>query len=205
MIHGGFWRAKYDLAHASHLCAALAADGIRAVNVEYRRVGNPGGGWPGSFLDISAACSFIREQFPDAQIVVCGHSAGGHLALRLACEQQNLTGVIALAPVAVLRSAYQLHLSDDAVVEFIGGTPAEREHEYDDACPSLHSLSTPAILIHGVEDDVVPISLSREYALARSVDSVRLAELPGVGHMELINPEAAAFQTIGAAMTDLLR
>ena len=205
MIHGGFWRAKYDLTHASHLCAALAADGILALNVEYRRVGNLGGGWPGTFDDIVAACLFIRAQFPDTLLIACGHSAGGHLALRLGSRHQDLTGIIALAPVAVLRGAYELHLSDDAVVKFLGGTPAQKPREYDAACSSLHSLTAPAILIHGTEDDVVPISLSREYLQARSTDSVRLVELPGTGHMELIDPQAAAFETIGAAIADLLR
>jgi len=53
-IHGGFWRAKYDLAHAGHLCAALTSKGIATFNLEYRRVGNKGGGWPGSFEDVVA-------------------------------------------------------------------------------------------------------------------------------------------------------
>jgi acetyl esterase/lipase len=49
MIHGGFWRARYDLTHASHLCVALAANGIAVVSLEYRRVGD-GGGWRGLML-----------------------------------------------------------------------------------------------------------------------------------------------------------
>ena len=56
-IHGGYWRAKYDLAHCGHLCAALTSKGIATWNIEYRRVGNPGGGWPGTFED-------IRNAFP---------------------------------------------------------------------------------------------------------------------------------------------
>src|SRR5215471_17396776 len=55
MIHGGFWRQKYDLAHADHLCAAITACGLTTANIEYRRVGEPGGGWPGTFGDIQAA------------------------------------------------------------------------------------------------------------------------------------------------------
>jgi len=51
-IHGGFWRAKYDLQHAGHLCVSLAKKGIATWNVEYRRVGNRGGGWPGTAYDI---------------------------------------------------------------------------------------------------------------------------------------------------------
>ena len=54
-IHGGFWRAKYDLAHTGHLCEAVRAAGVATFNIEYRRVGNAGGGWPGTFDDIRAA------------------------------------------------------------------------------------------------------------------------------------------------------
>jgi acetyl esterase/lipase len=205
MIHGGFWRAKYDLHHASHLCSALAREGFTVANVEYRRVGNAGGGWPGSFHDIQNACTTTHELLADAPLVVCGHSAGGHLALLLGSENRALAGVVALAPVAVLREAYDLPLSNDAVVEFMGGTPQQRPREYDEACPSRHPLKTPATLIHGTDDDVVPILLSREYSRLRHGDSVRLVELPGTGHMELIDPEDAAFDTVAGAITDLLR
>src|ERR1700741_2192630 len=60
-IHGGFWRARYDLTHAGHLCAALTAKGLATANVEYRRVGNVGGGWPGTFADIRAAYQFLSQ------------------------------------------------------------------------------------------------------------------------------------------------
>jgi acetyl esterase/lipase len=205
MIHGGFWRAKYDLDHASHLCAALATGGFTVANVEYRRVGNKGGGWPGSFHDIENAGDVVREFFAGVPIVVCGHSAGGHLALLLGSQDRGLAGVVALAPVAVLRDAFNLHLSNDAAVEFMGGTPQQLPLEYEVACPARHSLKAPATLIHGVDDDVVPISLSRSYARTRKGDSIRLVELPGTGHMELIDPEDAAFATVAAAVTDLLR
>src|SRR6202007_778161 len=61
VIHGGYWRAKYDLVYAGHLCAALRAKGIATANVEYRRVGNPGGGWPGTFEDIARAWRFLPQ------------------------------------------------------------------------------------------------------------------------------------------------
>src|SRR5260221_4459357 len=60
-IHGGFWRAKYDLQHAGHLCAALTANGIATFNLEYRRAGNPGGGWPGTFEDVSNGLKYIQQ------------------------------------------------------------------------------------------------------------------------------------------------
>jgi acetyl esterase/lipase len=205
MIHGGFWRAKYDLRHASHLCAALAREGITVANVEYRRVGDLGGGWPGSLHDVQKACEAIQEHFAGIPLVVCGHSAGGHLALLLGSEDRGLAGVVALAPVAVLRDACDLHLSNDAVLEFMGGTPSQRPLDYDEACPSRHPLISPATLIHGIDDDVVPISLSRNYMRLRHDDPVRLVELAATGHMELIDPEDATFYTVAGAINDLLR
>lgn len=204
-IHGGFWRAKYDSAHASFACAALAGIGFNVANVEYRRVGNAGGGWPGTFNDIVAAEQELAQLFTGTAVIVCGHSAGGHLALRLGCESTSLAGVVALAPVAVLRECYELHLSNDAVVEFMGGTPLERSREYDLACPSMHPLKVPAIVVHGTEDDVVPVSISRNYMESRRNGSAHLIELPAMGHMELIDPESAAFKTVASSIADLLR
>ena len=81
-IHGGYWRAQYDLTHAGHLCDALRAAGLATFNIEYRRVGNIGGGWPGTFKDIRSAYRFLQQQHSRFQLdldrlVVMGHSAGG--------------------------------------------------------------------------------------------------------------------------------
>jgi acetyl esterase/lipase len=195
-IHGGFWRAQYDLTHASHLCAALARAGISTASLEYRRVGNDGG-WAMSFDDVRAALAVVRADL-DAVPVVLGHSAGGHLALRLAPEKVELAGIVALAPVADLRLAYDLHLGDDAVVEFLGGTPAEKPHVYAAADASHHSASVPRILIHGADDDVVPIALSRAFLKARAGDPgrVELIELPATDHYHLIDPGSAAWPVV---------
>ena len=98
-IHGGFWRARYNLDHAGHLCAALAAQGVATANLEYRRVGNDGGGWPGTFSDIRSAYHFLLQNsqtynLDSKRIVVMGHSAGGQLALCLAAHEPSVTRVI---------------------------------------------------------------------------------------------------------------
>jgi acetyl esterase/lipase len=127
-IHGGFWRNEYDLGHAGHLCAALTAKGVATWNLEYRRIGNPGGGWPGTLDDVQtgAACleTIAAERSLDLKrVVATGHSAGGHLVLWLA--KQNtiaLRGVVALAPVADLRRAWELKLSNTVVADLLGGS-----------------------------------------------------------------------------------
>ncbi len=129
-IHGGFWRARYDLEYCGHLCAALTAKGVATANLEYRRVGNAGGGWPGSFADIRSAYQFLTQKAPQYKfdghrVIVLGHSAGGQLALCLAAHEAGIAGAVSLAGVVDLQRAYQLHLSYDAVVEFLGGRPTE--------------------------------------------------------------------------------
>lgn len=202
MIHGGFWRAKYDLAHANPFCAALAATGIAIANLEYRRVGQTGGGWPGTFNDIAAGVLAASGSLGGAPIII-GHSAGGHLALRLASEPVPMRAVVALAPVADLRLAQELNLSDGAVADFLGATQESMSRFYDEACPSRRGSSVRRILVHGTEDEVVPIAISRAFVAARSHDPVppTLVEIPKATHMDLIDPENAA----GAEVIDIVR
>jgi acetyl esterase/lipase len=201
MIHGGFWRAKYDLTHARPFCAALAARGVLTANLEYRRVGQPGGGWPGTFEDVVAGVKSASEHMGKVPVVI-GHSAGGHLALLLARENVSLQAVVALAPVADLRLAYELDLSNGAVREFLGATPESDPELYHRACPSKGPSAVRRVLVHGTEDEVVPIEISRAYIQARKGDPLppRLVEIPNATHMELIDPESAA----GARVIELV-
>src|SRR5437762_364288 len=89
VIHGGFWRARFDLLHIGHLCAALTAGGVATWSVEYGRLGNPGGGWPGTFQDVAMAAGHLRViasqyDLDLGRVAAIGHSAGGQLALWLA-------------------------------------------------------------------------------------------------------------------------
>ena len=193
MIHGGFWRSRYDLFHVNPFCAALAAKGVATANLEYRRIGQLGGGWPGSFDDVLAGVRTASDILGNPPVVI-GHSAGGHLALRMSSEPVPLRAVIALAPVADLRLAYALNLSNGAVAEFLGATPDSAPERYDEACPSNRSSSIPRMLVHDTEDEDVPINISRAFVEARRNDVVppTLIEIPNATHMDLIDPETAA-------------
>lgn len=213
-IHGGFWRAKYNLDHAGHLCAALTATGLATANLEYRRVGNEGGGWPGTFDDIRLAYRFLvqhaaEHHFDVRKIVVMGHSAGGQLALCLAAHESSVTRVVSLAGVVDLQRAYQLHLSTDAVVEFLRGTPRDVPDHYREADPM--QLSIPQArqwLVQGSVDDVVPPDFSRTYVDAKSKRSpkedVHLLDIAGAGHFELIDPRTAAWKQIEQTILQML-
>jgi acetyl esterase/lipase len=214
-IHGGFWRAKYSLDHAGHLCVALTAKGIATANLEYRRVGNPDGAWPNTFADVRNAYQFLRqnarEHNIDAQkILVMGHSAGGQLALCLAAHEPTLSRVISLAGVVDLQRAYQLHLSNDAVVEFLRGTPAEIPDHYREADPM--QLSIPQArqwLIHGATDDVVPPAFSRDYVATKQKrtgkekEDVHLLEPDGADHFALIDPRTSAWKQVEKTVLQL--
>jgi acetyl esterase/lipase len=198
MIHGGFWRPTYDLTHASHLCAALARTGISVASLEYRRAG-----WPATFKDVIAGfAAAVKGIAP----VVMGHSAGGHLALRLASEKLEIGGVVALAPVACVTLGYEENLGSGAVADFLGGKPDEIPDLYADADPVRHSSSVRRVLIHGTNDDVVPIANSRAYLEARREDpgGVRLAEVAGADHFDLIDPSSRAWAVVLANVKQML-
>ncbi|MDP9364844.1 MAG: alpha/beta fold hydrolase, partial [Chloroflexota bacterium] len=225
VIHGGFWRARYDLEHIGHLCRALAGAGVATWNLEYRRVGEPGGGWPGTFRDVAWGAGFLFEVAPrygiDAErVVVLGHSAGGHLALWLASGAQGtddpdldrgmplrFRGVVALAGVSNLRLAWALGLSDRAVEGLLGGTPEEVPDRYAGASPrELVPLGVRQVLIHGDEDENVPVAVSEGYraAAVAAGDDVELVVLPGTGHFEPVDPESGAWPAVLGAVTTLV-
>lgn len=213
-IHGGFWRARYNLNHAGHLCAALTAKGLATANLEYRRVGNDGGGWPGTFADIRSAYQYLLQHAPThnldpARIVVMGHSAGAQLAFCLAAHEPSVTRIVSLAGVLDLQRAYDLHLSHDAVVEFLGGTPRDVAEHYREADPMRLSIpQAQQFLIHGLADEDVPPAFSRDYAAARQKpggtrEDVHLLEIPGAGHLDLIDPQSRAWKQVETVVLQL--
>jgi acetyl esterase/lipase len=213
-IHGGFWRAQYDLTHAGHLCAALTANGLVTWNVEYRRVGNPGGGWPGTFEDIRSAWRYVPQlakKYPvDAgKALVMGHSAGGQLALCLAAHDSSVKHVVSLAGVVDLQQAFEQHLSNNAVADFLGGKPNEVPEHYAEADPMKLTISHSTVqwLIHGASDDVVPSYFSRNYAQAKQQAgaNVHYLEISTAGHYDLIDPRSRAWPKVQETVLHLLQ
>ncbi|WP_405101825.1 alpha/beta hydrolase family protein [Micromonospora sp. NBC_01412] len=215
VVHGGFWRAEYDRAHTGPLAAALAELGHPVAQLEYRRTGQPGGGWPGTLTDVLAGVAALPglagpvlggRLCPGPPLLV-GHSAGGHLALYAAASAPDtVAGVLALAPVADLAEAYRLDLDSGAVAALLGGSPAEHPERYADADPAVRvPPPTPTVVVHGTLDRQVPVALSRSYvAAARAAGSrIRLVELPGCEHFGLIDPESSAWPEVALALRSL--
>jgi len=216
-VHGGFWRAQYDLRHLSHLCAALAREGFAVWSLEYRRLGEVGGGWPGTFEDVAAGAAFLQTlaakyALDVKRTVTLGHSAGGHLALWLAARRRlpsanpfhatpilHAKGVVALAAVSDLALGEQWQLSAGVVRDLLAGTPAEVPDRYAIASPAqLIPFGVTSELVHGRLDQMVPFDMSVRYVerARKAHDPATLVAIDAVGHFELIDPESAAWPVV---------
>lgn len=211
LVHGGLWLAAYDRAHLRPLGGALARDGWPVASVEYARVGMPRGGWPGTGTSVLAALDAVaQDPVLPGRLVLVGHSAGGQLAVWAASNGRalgsvDLVGVISLAGVLDLRSADADDLGFGAVRGLLGGAPEQHPEQWADADPVRGRLDVPAVLLHGVDDDLVPAAISRSYLDSRGPRdaSCRLEVIYGCEHFGLIDPMHAAYQRLLAALVEL--
>ncbi len=198
-LHGGFWRSGYDRAHVAPLAEAFADLGWTVATPEYRRTGRTGGGWPTTFDDVRVAVATLLSESGGDRVVVAGHSAGGQLALWVAGEVA-VSAVVALAPVADLRAAYDLDLDGGAVADLLDGGPHAVPERYAAADPmARRPVPVPVTLVHGDRDLHVPVSFSQHYA-AGYESSVRLEILAGVDHFAVIDPQSAAWPAVVGAV-----
>jgi len=226
VLHGGCWRARYDIGHTRAFSDALRCAGIAVWSLEYRRVGNPGGGWPGTFLDVSAGADHLRTLAPShsldlARVAAVGHSAGGHLALWLAARRGlgegseirgssdplPLAGVVSLAGVTDLARAVVERVCDTMAAELVGGLPGDRASRFAEASPIERlPLGVPQRLVTGALDNVVPPAFGAAYAAeARGKGDDASHELvAGAGHFEFLAPETEAFRVILGGIRTLL-
>jgi len=200
VVHGGFWRAQYDRSLMNDLCLDLAARGIAAWNIEYRRVGL-GGGWPETFLDVAAAVDHLASvgaPLDLARVFAVGHSAGGHLAFWAAARPTLPDGAPGTTPVvaigAVVSQAGVLDLALAAAIKpsaeptrALLGPPEEDPTRYELASPRARlPLGIPQLLLHGDRDETVSLRIATSYAAAArdAGDPCELRVLSGVGHFE---------------------
>ena len=221
LIHGGFWKWGWDRTLMTPLARDLAGRGFAAWNIEYRRVGQEGGGWPGTFEDAATAADAVAglDGVDATRVVTVGHSAGGHLALWLAARHRIAAGQPGAAPlvrpcgavsqagVTDLARGAADDLGDGACVALLGGRPEELPERYAAASPAaLLPLGVPVLLVHGGADDVVPPAQSRTYAHAAAAagDEVELVELPDADHFDVIEPEHVGWATVVTRLPQLL-
>jgi kynureninase len=213
LIHGGYWRRRYRLDVMNAIAGDLCSRGLAVFNIEYRRVGCPGGGWPATLDDVAAAMRKLAEvadsyRLDLSRMVVAGHSAGGQLALCWA-GQAGRAGpgpllVVSLAGVCDLREAAAAGLSNGAVHRLLRGTAGEDALR---ACSPLESLplGVPQLLVHGTGDDSVPLAMSQAYYRGAQAagDDCELMIATGSGHFDLIDPASPAWADVAARIAEV--
>jgi acetyl esterase/lipase len=216
-VHGGVWLSEFTIAHSRALARALADEGFAVWNLEYRRIGNAGGAWPGTFLDVSNGLEHLRAlatTYPLdlSRVGLMGHSAGGQLAMWLASRQKMprtselfvadplpVCAVVALAPASQLPELYARGLFDCAVGRLMGGSPEQFPERYAAVTPALLAPSSvPQILIVGRHDEVWGWNASAYLTAARAAGDghTRLITIESAGHFEPIAPESSAWPTV---------
>src|SRR5215470_4634093 len=218
MVHGGYWRAAYDAGHVGHLCADLAKRGWATVALEYRRIGEEGGAWPGTMTDVTAAMNALpglagKHGLDLGRAAWMGHSAGGHLAL-WAVTRASAPGalkrpswrprrVVGLAPVSDLEEADRLELSRHVTLELLGGSAKEQAARYADASPADRlPLGVPLVVIHGTKDNIVPLAMNRSFAerARKAGDDIRLLMPEDADHFDVIDPKSKFWPQVMEAL-----
>lgn len=229
IIHGGCWQtavAKADIMGA--MAQAFTERGAAVWNIEYRGIDVPGGGYPGTFLDVAAAAQLLGER-GDAEsldldrVVALGHSAGGHLALWLAGQHNTdetsplrgeralgLEGVVSIGGLPDLKeisSANPNACGEGTIARLAGAAEPGRVDPFNDTSPAaLLPLAVQQILIASAADSIAPPTYSQGYAdKARAAgDTVEVRTIAGQGHFELITPGTPAGDAAIAATLELL-
>ncbi|PKR78756.1 alpha/beta hydrolase [Halalkalibacillus sediminis] len=215
-IHGGFWQEKEN----NPIAEDLTRKGYATWNIEYRRLGERGGGWPGTFDDVIDAVNHLTNikethRLDLTNVIIIGHSAGGHLALWLASRALHrntdnifkdlevpIRKVISLAGVTDLKKMLEIHDEKgikSPVTELMGGTPREVPERYKLASPiELLPMDVEQVLVHGELDQHVSVELSKDYynKAIEQQDHVKLVVLPEIEHFKIIDPSSTAWNSV---------
>lgn len=221
LIHGGCWQNAYDVAHVRPVAHGLRREGYLVSALEYRRLGDEGGGWPGTFDDVGAAVDALGELAAGLPVLLAGHSAGGHLALWAAVRPRfpsghrfaasaplKVAGVLGLAAITDLVSyAAGSSSCQRATPALLGGAPQAVPERYAAVSPlSLVPLGVPIALVQGMDDSIVP-SAQAETLLRAVLDAGErgtLRYVPGAGHFDHVYPGTLAWHTALASLRELL-
>ena len=236
LVHGGCWQARIgklpeaatSLDLLRPMAVALAGEGVASWNVEYRRLGQQGGGWPGTFEDVGNAIDFVRTLAPkyslDLQrIVVVGHSSGGHLAA-WAAGRHKLPADSTLRTAAPLRVAgvvvvdgpldletfiaiEQQVCGGPVVEQLLGGVPANLAARYRQASATgLLPIGTKQELLIASKANESWTGAIRSYAATaeKAGDKVVVTMMENSGHFDGLNPKAPAWATVLASLRSII-
>jgi acetyl esterase/lipase len=211
--------SEYDIAHSRKLADAFPREGIATWSLEYRRIGDPGGAWPGTFDDIEAGYERLSElatpySLDPERVILAGHSAGGHLALWMAqrIEERGSgkaigpRGVLGLAPAPDLEFLYEQGACDNAAGKLMGGSPDEYPERYAQGSVAKRiPQTTPQIAVVGKYDETWrPVGVRYATAAAEQGAPIRVIDAPESGHFEMIDPDSTTWPLVLAAARSLL-
>ena len=214
LIHGGFWRGTPDYFDGpTPMAEALVARGWNVWQLEYRQLPN-GGGWPGTLDDVAAGIEHLAAvasslDVDPGPIITVGHSAGGHLAVWALSRPGAvvaLAGAVSLAGVLNLVLGEKENIGDGAVVGLLGGGPTDHPERYEAADPIVRiERRLPVRIVHGSQDDVVPMNQSDTYvAAAREAGQDAALTVVDGDHMAVIDPLHPAFDALQTALAEML-
>jgi pimeloyl-ACP methyl ester carboxylesterase len=203
--------------------------GIASWNIEYRRLGDEGGGWPGTYLDLGAATDLLRDlakrhPLDLERAIAIGHSSGGQLAFWLAARGKLsrssmlyaespllLKGVVNIDGPPDLESSRAIEQSGcgaPVVTKFVGGTPAEYPGRYlEGSARGLLPMGVSQVLLLTGRHREEWLALFKPYITAaeKAGDAIEVSTMEGANHFDGINPQAPAWETVMASVRSLLR
>lgn len=220
LVHGGCWNSKFGgITQFRDMAGALAARGIAVWNVEYRRIDEPGGGYPGMYLDMHAALDLLAQHAPAHnldldRVVAVGHSAGGQLVQWIAGRARIPAGsplhqanplpvnrIVSLGGLADLRhEAALIKSSCDRDLAQLAGEPSATRPDVliDTNAADLMPNGSRTWLVTGALDTISPPRVAHDYA-ARSKQSGDMAEvviLPQASHYDEVATSSPAWPTV---------
>lgn len=218
-LHGGFWRERWLRDTIEPLAIDLARRGYATWNVEYRRAGPSGGGWPETCADVAAAVDEVarlEESLDLSRLVVVGHSAGAQLAAWIV-HRRGLDSAKLVQPAAAVLLAGVVDLAECArrglgesrnpVASFLGAHPDERPERYAAASPIANvPLGVPQVVVQGLRDSPDFVDMNRAYVAAARVagDRVSYHEPAGADHFTVIAPASDAWRATVDALEQVL-
>ena len=220
LIHGSCWLADYDIAHIRKLAHAFTQEGFATWTVEYRRVGNEGGGWPGTYDDIAGAGDYLvtlakSHPLDLTRTITAGHSAGGHLALWYAnrperfkkAETVTPVGVLALAPAADLAYLHEKKVCGHVIDKLMGGSPAEHPDRYKQGSgiDRLPVMTAQHIILGKYDTSWTPVG-RRYVKQAKAMNApIEVHEALESGHFDMIDPDSTTWPMVLAAAKSLIK
>ncbi len=221
LIHGGCWLASVaDRSYFAYAAEDLRRQGLAVWNIEYRRVDQPGGGYPGTFQDVVAALDKLPLEARKAHlslkhVVVVGHSAGGQLALWAAARPHlprssplyrphplKIAAVVDIAGIPNLETDTKTACGADPIGPLVGQPSATRPNVYADTSPAhMLPIGAPVVVIHGAQDHTVAPAVGRAFVEAARAagDPVAFHTPPGA-HVEEVTPGTPAWADAAAAI-----